>query len=77
MDLINVFDNEKVVGRSYVIKPANKVKLSIITNKAVLHLLTTNLQNELLLKPRVQFFNLSHLSLLDLGLSKNAETYER
>ncbi|CAG2198284.1 unnamed protein product [Mytilus edulis] len=57
-DLMNVFDNEQVVGKTYSIKPSNKVPVSVITNKGFLelnmHSIGKTLQNELSLKPEVK-----------------------
>ena len=33
-DLLNVFDNDQVIGKTYTVRPDNKVNMSIITNKA-------------------------------------------
>ncbi|CAG2236053.1 unnamed protein product [Mytilus edulis] len=38
-DLMNVFDNEQVIGKTYSIKPHNKVAISVITNKGYVKLL--------------------------------------
>ncbi|VDH92360.1 Hypothetical predicted protein [Mytilus galloprovincialis] len=37
-DLMNVFDNEQVIGKTWSIKPRNKIAISIITNKAFMAL---------------------------------------
>ena len=33
-DILNVFDNDQVIGKTYIVKPNNKVNVSIITNRA-------------------------------------------
>ncbi|CAG2220191.1 unnamed protein product [Mytilus edulis] len=51
-DLMNVFDNEQVIGKTYSIKPRNKVSISVITNKGYVKLLSKeNMQCKPDLKP--------------------------
>ena len=33
-DIINIFDNDQVVGKTYTVQPLNRVKASVITNRA-------------------------------------------
>ena len=33
-DILNVFDNDQVIGKTFTVKPNNKVNMSIITNRA-------------------------------------------
>ena len=51
-DLINVFDNEQVIGFKSAIKPKHKAKVSVITNKGYLNFDPTGkLQTDQALKP--------------------------
>ncbi|CAC5420400.1 unnamed protein product [Mytilus coruscus] len=51
-DLMNVFDNEQVIGKTWSIKPKNKIAISIITNKAFMELQSPeSLQKKADLKP--------------------------
>ncbi|XP_060595290.1 uncharacterized protein LOC132749514 isoform X1 [Ruditapes philippinarum] len=56
-DLLNVFDNEQIIGKSYTIKPSNKQKISVITNKGVVSLQSSEsvsmIQNNPNLKPNL------------------------
>ncbi len=53
-DLVNVFDNEQVVGRKSGIKPGHKVSISIITNKGFVKMKSESLQTQEDLKPPFQ-----------------------
>jgi hypothetical protein len=51
-DVMNVFDNEQVIGRKHAIKANNKAKISVITNKGYVLLASENChQNDVNLKP--------------------------
>ena len=52
-DIVIMFDNEQIIGRTWSIKPQNKIKTSIITNVAALPLTAeTSLQKRSDLHPR-------------------------
>ncbi|CAC5422226.1 RAG1 [Mytilus coruscus] len=52
-DIMNIFDNEQVIGRKSAIRPNQKVSVSIITNKGIVSLKSDMmLQKQLELKPK-------------------------
>ena len=52
-NLVFVFDNNHVIGKSYHAKPNNKVSNSVITSVAAVNLEDTQLQNNAAIKPGV------------------------
>ena len=70
-DVMNVFDNEQVIGRKSGIKPKNKAKVSIITNKGVCQLDSNgSLQSEERLKP-IQILKLKDMDLTETDTTKD------
>lgn len=72
-DVLNVFDNEQVIGRKHAIKPGNKAAISIITNKAYCCMDPNgNLQENPELKP-VQLLKVNDVSSSKSTCSSNEE----
>ena len=52
-DVVFMFDNEQILGKSWSVTAQNKVKMSVITNVAVLKLKDSNKQQILKQKRKV------------------------
>ena len=78
-DLVVMFDNEQIVGKTWSIKPNNKVNMSIITNVAAVPLTSnTTLQDRSDLHPRKWLTEADmqkHGEEL-VGVSEECKTYE-
>lgn len=67
-DVMNVFDNEQVIGRKNAIKPKNKARISIITNKGFVQL-----EGDGVLQSKAEFKPSQILKLKEIEVGSSSE----